>query len=81
MAVSMEKGGVEGRNRDIHTRGSALSLVLICIEAPFLVLQFIGPEVRNILTKSHILTHQSNLYSARTLIDNFIKTGSDEPMG
>ena len=84
MTSFREKGGVEKRNREIRIVFEELQLhfrELPHRRGPSERLQIIGPEARNFLTEQHSLTNDCNLFSLRTLINNFIKRGGDESMG
>ena len=84
MASFREKGGVEERNRDFRALLEELQLhfrELPRSQSPSACLQFISPEIRNSLTGQYRLANNCNVYSARTVIDNFIPKGGNEPMG
>ena len=75
----MEKSSVNERNKDLRPGGGLPVLTRRFpssqgLSAP---LQFISPEVRNYLIGRDRLTNQCNVYLARTVVDNFIKSEVD----
>ena len=70
MATFMEKSSIEARNG--HSFGDE-TLQSHFSKDTFPHLQFLGPETRDYLTKRDRLANQCNVYSARTVIDNFIQ--------
>ena len=83
MVAFTEKSGVEEWNNQLSGTG-ALQLHFrwpTHSQASFPNLQFSGNQICDSLTERDRLANQCNVYSARTVIDNFIKRGGDEPMG
>lgn len=78
----MEKSSIEARNGHLWP-GAGLPVLTRTfpssqgLSAP---LQLISPETRDSLTQRDTLANNCNLYSAGTLIANFIKTGGDAIM-
>jgi len=78
MVTFMEKSSLEARNghsfRD-ETLQSHFS------KDAFPHHQLSGHQIHYFLTEPHFLANKYNVYSARTIIDNFIKREGNEPMG
>ena len=77
----MEKSSVEGQNRHLCTAGELQWHARGIIRTQPARLQFLRPEIPNLLTEPVQLANEYSIYSSRTVVDNFIKIGGDEPMG